>query len=66
MDAADRTSNDRITITSNASAELARRSEVDQLRPADEGLEPDDILELDPDDLIEDDDYEAPFEERWG
>jgi hypothetical protein len=59
MDSADRTQDDRITITSNASAEIARRSEVEQLRPDDA----DDILELDPADLIEDDD-EAAFDER--
>jgi hypothetical protein len=66
MDAAHRTQNDRITLTSNASAELARRSEVDELRPDDDAPDADDVVELDPDDLIEDDDYEAPFEGRWG
>ena len=65
MDVADRTRTDRITLTSNASAELARRSESQQLRPDDDSLDPDDILELDPADLIEDDD-EAPLAERGG
>ena len=67
MDASNQALQERITLTSNESAELARRFEERRMRE-----EPtlDDIVELDPDDVIDDEEpelaYEAPFDERWG
>jgi hypothetical protein len=68
MDAEHGNANTRITLVSNASAELARTSERSMSSPDVVGA-PDDLTELDPDDLVEDDEdepYESPFDERWG